>query len=87
MSAENLWEIGTADRRAVPNLTPGCSKIFKFKVWKPRAVADERLTADDYGAELEQDSGGNGEIKLLKLLKKVAEKIFLSKILLLLLSK
>ena len=50
-------------------------------------MADERLTADDYGAELEQDSGGNGEIKLLKLLKKVAEKIFLSKILLLLLSK
>ena len=87
MSAENMWEKGMAARRAVANLTPGYSKTLKFKVLKPVAVASERLTADDFDVELEQDSGGNDETELLKLLKKVEEKmlLFLDKIFLLLL--
>ena len=74
MSAENMWEKGMAARRAVANLTPGYSRTLKFKVLKPIAVASERLTADDFDVELEQDSSGNDETELLKLLKMVEEK-------------
>lgn len=75
MSADNVWDKGMAARRAVANMTPEYSKILKFKVLKPIAVAGERLTADDFDVEHEQDSGGNDETELLKLLKKVTEKM------------
>ena len=71
MSGENLWEKGMAARRAIANMTPRYSKVLKFKVLKPIAVAGERLTADDFDVELEQDSGGNDDTELLKLLRKV----------------
>ena len=75
MSADNVWDKGMAARRAVANMTPEYFEILKFKVLKPIAVASERLTADDFDVELEQDSGGNDETELRKLLKKVTEKM------------
>ena len=71
MSAGKEWDKGIAARRAIANLTHGYARILKFKVLKPIALAGERLTADDFDVELEQDSGGSDDTEFVKLLKKV----------------
>ena len=71
VTGEKIWEKGMAARRDLVTWIAEYGKILNFTVLKPLTNADEKVDKTLFGLELNEDSGGNADLELLKILRKV----------------
>jgi hypothetical protein len=75
ITSEKIWERGMAMRRDMVNWIADYGKILNFTVLKP--MVDENNpepSKDQFDLELNEDSGGNADTELRKILQKVTSK-------------
>ena len=71
VTGEKIWEKGMAARRELVTWIAEYGKILNFTVLKPLTDIDEKVDKTLFGLELNEDSGGNADLELLKILRKV----------------
>lgn len=71
VTGEKIWEKGMASRRELVSWRADYGKILNFTVLKPLTDSDEKADKALFDLELNEDSGGNADLKLLKILQKV----------------
>lgn len=71
LTSEKIWEKGMAARRELVSWLAEYGKILNFTVMRPLVDTDERVDKTKFDLELNEDSGGNADLELLKILRKV----------------
>ena len=71
LTSEKIWEKGIAARRDMVSRIADYGRILNFTVLKPLLETNEKGDKKTFGLELNEDSGGNADLKLLKILRKV----------------
>ena len=77
ITSEKIWERGMSMRRDLVNWLADYGKMLSFTTLKP--LQDEKDVISDkeaFGIELNEDSGGNADTELRKILQKVASGFF-----------
>lgn len=71
VTGEKIWEKGMAARRELVTWIAEYGKVLNFTVLKPLTDIDEKVDKTLFDLELNEDSGGNADLELLKILRKV----------------
>jgi hypothetical protein len=71
LTSEKIWEKGVASRRKLITWLAEYGRILNFTVLKPMVEATESVDKSKFDLELNEDSGGNADLELLKILRKV----------------
>ena len=71
LTSEKIWEKGMAARRDMVAWIADYGRILNFTVLKPLLATDEKVDKKKFDLELNEDSGGNADLELLKILRKV----------------
>lgn len=76
LSSDKIWERGMLMRRELVNWLADYGKILNFTTLKPLVDAEDASDAarEFFLLELNEDSGGNADSELLKILQKVLAK-------------
>ena len=73
VTGDKIWDKGMAARCDLVTWIAEYGKILNFTVLKPLTNADEKVDKTFFGLELNEDSGGNADSELLKILRKVQQ--------------
>jgi hypothetical protein len=71
LMSEKIWEKGMAARRELVSWLAEYGSILNFTVLKPMVEPSEVVDKSKFDLELNEDSGGNADLELLKILRKV----------------
>jgi hypothetical protein len=71
LTSEKIWEKGMAARRELVTWLAEYGRILNFTVLKPMVETNESVDKSKFDLELNEDSGGNADLELLKILRKV----------------
>jgi hypothetical protein len=71
LNSEKIWEKGMAARRELVSWLAEYGNILNFTVLKPMVEPNEIVDKSKFDLELNEDSGGNADLELLKILRKV----------------
>ena len=71
LTSEKIWEKGMAARRDLVSWLADYGKILNFTVLKPLVEIGEKPDKSKFDVEINEDSGGNADMELLKILRKV----------------
>ena len=71
LTSEKIWEKGMAARRELVSWIAEYGKILNFTVLKPLVESGEKPDKSQFDLEINEDSGGNADLELLKILRKV----------------
>ena len=71
LTSEKIWERGMAARRDLVSWIADYGKILNFTLIKPLVDEGEVANKEHFDLELSEDSGGNADLELLKILKQV----------------
>lgn len=71
LTSEKIWEKGMAARRDLVSWIADYGRILNFTVLKPLVELNEKVDKGKFDLELNEDSGGNADLELLKILRKV----------------
>ena len=71
LTSEKIWEKGMAARRDLVSWIADYWKILNFTLIKPIVNECEIANKEHFDLELTEDSGGNADLELLKILKQV----------------
>lgn len=71
LTSEKIWEKGMAARRELVSWLAEYGSILNFTVLKPMVEPNEVVDKSKFDLELNEDSGGNADLELLKILRKV----------------
>ena len=71
LTSEKIWEKGMAARRELVSWLADYGKILNFTVLKPLVEIGERPDKLKFDVEINEDSGGNADMELLKIMRKL----------------
>ena len=71
LTSEKIWEKGMAARRELVAWLADYGKILSFTVLKPLVESGDKPDKSQFDLEINEDSGGNADSELLKILRKV----------------
>ena len=71
LTSEKIWEKGMASRRKLITWLAEYGRILNFTVLRPMVEAKKSVDKSKFDLELNEDSGGNADLELLKILRKV----------------
>ena len=71
LTSEKIWEKGMSARRELVSWIAEYGSILNFTVLKPLVSPNEVIDKSKFDLELNEDSGGNADLELLKILRKV----------------
>ena len=70
LTGDKIWDKGMAARRDLVSWI-AYGKILNFTVLKPLVESGEKPDKSQFDLEINEDSGGNADLELLKILRKV----------------
>ena len=77
LTSDKIWEKGMSARRELVSWIAEYGNILNFTALKPLVEPNETVDKSKFDLELNEDSGGNADLELLKILRKVQSQHFI----------